>query len=157
MKKKILFFLIVIIILILILFLYFKINYKKNKKTNISTSSKEEFIINKLHYYSTANAISNTTNYQNPEWNLKVYQYTDIAIYLDRLNENVTEKNYIMNFEILNINDDIKELIMNGASSIEIKKKALQKDFTPLVIDGIQKVLDGFTTIEELNKKLVVF
>ena len=57
-----------------------------------------------MHYYSTANAISNTTNYQNPEWNLKVYQYTDIAIYLDRLNENVTEKNYIMNFEILNIN-----------------------------------------------------
>lgn len=98
MKKKILY----IIIIVLILVLFFHFFYKKNKKVNISMPN-DEFIINKLHYYSTANAISNTTNYQNPEWNLKVYQYTDVAIYFDRLNQKVTEENYIMNLELFDI------------------------------------------------------
>ena len=53
--------------------------------------------------------------------------------------------------------DDIKELIMNGASSIEIKRKALDEGYQPLIIDGINKVLLGNTTIEELDKKIVVY
>ena len=60
-------------------------------------------------------------------------------------------------FEILDITDDLKELIMAGASSIEIKRKALEGSYKPLVIDGIKKVLQGLTTIDELNKKLVVY
>ncbi len=58
-------------------------------------------------------------------------------------------------FEILEITDEIKELIMNGASSIEIRKLALTQNYEPLVIDGIRKVIDGITTLEELNKKLL--
>ena len=46
---------------------------------------------------------------------------------------------------------------MKGASSIEIKKKALEGSYEPLIIDGINKVLKGNTTIEELNKKLVLY
>jgi type II secretory ATPase GspE/PulE/Tfp pilus assembly ATPase PilB-like protein len=60
-------------------------------------------------------------------------------------------------FEILDITDDIKELIMNGASSIEIRKRALQENYKPLIIDGIQKVIDGKTNLEELNKKLLIY
>ena len=60
-------------------------------------------------------------------------------------------------FEVLPINDEIKELIMNGASSIEIRKQALKGSYKPLVIDGLHKVLDGDTTLEELNNKLVIF
>lgn len=60
-------------------------------------------------------------------------------------------------FEILDITDDIKELIMNGASSIEIRKKALEENYKPLIIDGIQKVIDGRTNLEELNKKLLIY
>ena len=60
-------------------------------------------------------------------------------------------------FEVLNIDDDIKEMIMDGKSSIEIRKKAMEKDYRPLIVDGINKILKGYTTLEELNKKLVIY
>lgn len=60
-------------------------------------------------------------------------------------------------FEILNVTEEIRELIVRGESSIEIRKKAIEQGFRPLVIDGIRKVLKGETTLEELNKKLVIF
>lgn len=60
-------------------------------------------------------------------------------------------------YEILDIDDDIKELIMNGASSIEIKKHALQGKYKPLCVDGINKVLEGITNLEELNRKILIF
>lgn len=60
-------------------------------------------------------------------------------------------------FEVLNIDDDIKELIMNGKSSIEIRKIAMEKDYRPLVVDGVIKVLNGETNLNELNKKLIIF
>lgn len=58
-------------------------------------------------------------------------------------------------FEVLNITDDIKEAIMNGKSSIEIKKEALENGYKPLIVDGINKVIKGYTTLEELNNKLL--
>ena len=60
-------------------------------------------------------------------------------------------------FEILDINEEIKELIMNGTSSIEIKKVALKSGYRPLCIDGIHKVLSGVTNLEELNRKILMF
>ena len=60
-------------------------------------------------------------------------------------------------FEILNVTDEIKEEIMTGKSSIEIRKKALEQNYKPLIVDGIRKVIDGYTTLEELNRKLLVF
>lgn len=60
-------------------------------------------------------------------------------------------------FEILNITEEIKELIVRGASSIEIRRKALEENYRPLVVDGIKKVIKGETTLEELNKKLLFF
>ena len=60
-------------------------------------------------------------------------------------------------FEILDITDEIKEEIMNGKSSLEIRKKALQQNYKPLIIDGIRKVIQGSTTLEELNKKLLFY
>ena len=60
-------------------------------------------------------------------------------------------------FEILDITDEIKEEIMNGKSSLEIRKKALEQNYRPLVIDGIKKVIQGYTTLQELNKKLLFY
>lgn len=60
-------------------------------------------------------------------------------------------------FEVLIINDEIKELISNNASSMEIRKKALEIGYEPLVIDGIRKVLNGITTLEEINDKLIIY
>ncbi len=60
-------------------------------------------------------------------------------------------------FEILNITEEIKELIVKGASTIEIREKALEQNYRPLIIDGINKVLKGHTTLEELNKQLIIY
>ena len=60
-------------------------------------------------------------------------------------------------FEILDITEEIKELIVKGAPSTEIRKKAIEQNYRPLVIDGIKKVIKGETTLEELNKKLLFF
>lgn len=60
-------------------------------------------------------------------------------------------------FEVLDLTDEIKEAIMEGKSSLEIRRLALQQNYQPLVIDGIRKVINGYTTLEELNKKLLIF
>lgn len=60
-------------------------------------------------------------------------------------------------FEILNLDEETKKLIMNGASSIEIRKCALKGTYRPLLVDGINKVVKGITTLDELNRKLRVF
>ena len=60
-------------------------------------------------------------------------------------------------FEILNITDNIKEAIIKGEPSSEIRKIALQEGYRPLIIDGIKKVTNGITTLEELNNKLLFF
>lgn len=48
-------------------------------------------------------------------------------------------------FEVLTIDDEIKELISRDASSMEIRKKALESGYKPLLIDGLKKVVDGMT------------
>ena len=58
-------------------------------------------------------------------------------------------------FEILNVTDKIKSQIMDGMSSIQIKEEAVKEGYKPLIVDGIRKVIERHTTLEELNKKLL--
>ena len=60
-------------------------------------------------------------------------------------------------FEILDLTDELKEMIMSGKSSLEIRQEALKHNYKPLLIDGINKVIEGKTTLEELNKKLLIY
>ena len=60
-------------------------------------------------------------------------------------------------FEILDINDEVKELISRDASTMEIKKKALEFEYKPFVVDAMSKVLDGITTLDEVNKELIIY
>lgn len=60
-------------------------------------------------------------------------------------------------FEVLNITDEIRELIVNGASSIEIRNNALLGTYKPLIVDAINKVLDGITNLNEVDRKLVIY
>lgn len=60
-------------------------------------------------------------------------------------------------FEVLILNDQLKEMIANNASSLEIKKAAQIYEYKPMVIDGLNKVVNGITTLTELNKKLMLF
>ena len=60
-------------------------------------------------------------------------------------------------FETLDVTEEIKELIVTGASTIDVRKKALEQNYRPLVVDGINKILKGETTLEELNRQLILY
>ena len=53
-------------------------------------------------------------------------------------------------FEIMVLNGKLKNLILKTYDSNLIKKEALNHNMITLRQDGIQKVLDGITTIEEV-------
>lgn len=60
-------------------------------------------------------------------------------------------------FEILVFNDQLRELISQGESTLKIKEEAMKYGYRPLIVDGIEKVLAGITNIEELNRKLRIY
>lgn len=60
-------------------------------------------------------------------------------------------------FEVLCFDDMIKHMIASGASAIEIRKYAMeQAGYKPLIVDAANKCLQGITTIEEIEKKIVI-
>lgn len=60
-------------------------------------------------------------------------------------------------FEVLCIDDYLKDMISEGKSSIEIRDYAIKNtDYKPMVVDGINKVLQGITTIEEIKNKITI-
>ncbi|MFC1855792.1 GspE/PulE family protein [Thermodesulfobacteriota bacterium] len=53
-------------------------------------------------------------------------------------------------YEVLTINDDIRHEILKKSDSATIRNTALKDGFKPLREDGIAKVFEGITTIEEI-------
>ncbi len=60
-------------------------------------------------------------------------------------------------FEVLLLNDEIKSLIVDNKPTVEIRKKALEEGYVPLVVDGVNKILEGITNLQELNNKLALY
>ncbi|MGN1301933.1 MAG: GspE/PulE family protein [Clostridia bacterium] len=60
-------------------------------------------------------------------------------------------------FEILELNDELKEEIIKNESTLEIKKKALEYGYKPFIVDAMDKVIYGQTTLDEVNRKLIIF
>lgn len=60
-------------------------------------------------------------------------------------------------FEVLKIDDELRALIVNNESTVQIRDKALENGYVPLVVDGINKVINGITNLEELNNKLAIY
>jgi len=59
-------------------------------------------------------------------------------------------KGRIALYEIMRVKDELKELILQGASASDIKKEAIRLGMVTLRQSGIQKVLDGTTSIDEI-------
>ena len=57
--------------------------------------------------------------------------------------------------EVLTINDAMRDQIASNASIVEMEQEAIKLGFKSLRYDGILKVLQGLTTIEEINKATV--
>jgi len=53
-------------------------------------------------------------------------------------------------YEVMPIGEELRELILQGASSDEIKKKVMSLRMKTLRMSGLQKVKEGVTTVEEV-------
>ena len=51
-------------------------------------------------------------------------------------------------YEVMEVDDEIRELVLVGASSLELKKKAIQQGMITLRRSGLTKVALGMTTLE---------
>ncbi|HXF42909.1 MAG TPA: type IV-A pilus assembly ATPase PilB [Pyrinomonadaceae bacterium] len=59
-------------------------------------------------------------------------------------------------YEVMEINDDLRELIIIGASAIELRRKAIETGMITLRESGLCKIREGITTIEEVVKETVL-
>lgn len=55
-------------------------------------------------------------------------------------------------FEVLLIDDEIEKFILTSPSIVALKEKAIKKGMTTIKQSGLIKVLEGITTIEEVNR-----
>jgi len=53
-------------------------------------------------------------------------------------------------YEVMPVGEDIRELILEGASAIEIRKKAIAGGMKTLRMSGLTKLKEGGTTVEEI-------
>jgi type IV pilus assembly protein PilB len=58
--------------------------------------------------------------------------------------------------EVMGIDDDLRELILSGGSSIDIKRRAIENGMITLRRSGLVKIKDGVTTIEEVVRETVL-
>jgi type IV pilus assembly protein PilB len=59
-------------------------------------------------------------------------------------------------YEVMEINDELRELILVGASALELKKKALDLGMIMLRRSGLIKIAAGLTTLEEVLRETVL-
>ncbi|PYT07893.1 MAG: type IV-A pilus assembly ATPase PilB [Acidobacteria bacterium] len=58
-------------------------------------------------------------------------------------------------YEVMDISDDIRELILSGASSIELRRRAVEEGMVTLRGSGLQKLREGVSTVEEVVRETV--
>jgi type IV pilus assembly protein PilB len=58
-------------------------------------------------------------------------------------------------YEVMEITEELRELILVGASGLELRRKAIDDGMITLRMSGLRKVKDGVTTIEEVVRETV--
>ena len=58
-------------------------------------------------------------------------------------------------YEVMEVDDELRELILVGASALELKKKAIERGMITLRRSGLIKAMTGQTTLEEVARETV--
>jgi type IV pilus assembly protein PilB len=58
-------------------------------------------------------------------------------------------------YEVMEIGEELRELILVGASAIELRRKAIEAGMITLRGSGLRKITDGVTTVEEVVRETV--
>ena len=169
-SKKILKF-IVFMLLVILLSVLIKINYTDAQRKvalentiadMASLNSKQTFSIDKIYLYSSANATNNET--KKSMWNLNVYQFTDIALYIsgnaNNKGQNTIKELYIDNVKFDSLNAGTPNL--HYKNLFEFGKFNLEKDYLitdrlnyevvePAKVDSRSNTIDNSINVETAN------
>jgi type IV pilus assembly protein PilB len=58
-------------------------------------------------------------------------------------------------YEVMDVSEALKELILVGASGLELRRKATEEGMLTLRQSGLRKIKEGVTTIEEVLRETV--
>jgi type IV pilus assembly protein PilB len=58
-------------------------------------------------------------------------------------------------YEVMEITEEVRELVLVGASALELRRKAVEEGMITLRNSGLRKVKEGVTTIEEIVRETV--
>ena len=58
-------------------------------------------------------------------------------------------------YEVMEVTEELRELILVGASSLELRRKAVEEGMLTLRMSGLRKVKDGVTTVDEVVRETV--
>jgi type IV pilus assembly protein PilB len=58
-------------------------------------------------------------------------------------------------YEVMEVTEELRELILVGASALELRRKAVDEGMITLRNSGLRKVKEGVTTIEEIVRETV--
>ena len=58
-------------------------------------------------------------------------------------------------YEVMEVTDELRELILVGASALELRRKAVEEGMLTLRQSGLRKVKEGVTTIDEVVRETV--
>jgi type IV pilus assembly protein PilB len=59
-------------------------------------------------------------------------------------------------YEVLLFSDEIRDMILSGASSIELKRKAVEEGMVSLRMAGLGKIREGVTTLDEVLRETIL-
>jgi type IV pilus assembly protein PilB len=59
-------------------------------------------------------------------------------------------------FEVMEVTEDVRELILSGSTAVELRRKAIEEGMITLRQSGLQKIREGATTIEEVARETVL-
>ncbi|HLG17582.1 MAG TPA: type IV-A pilus assembly ATPase PilB [Blastocatellia bacterium] len=58
-------------------------------------------------------------------------------------------------YEVMEVTDELRELILVGASGLELRRKAIDEGMLTLRQSGLEKIRQGYTTVEEVLRETV--
>ena len=64
-------------------------------------------------------------------------------------------KGRIALYEVMEVNDDLREMILVGASTLELRRSAIEHGMLTLRASGLRKIAAGQTSVEEVLKETV--
>ena len=55
-------------------------------------------------------------------------------------------------YEVMEITEELKEFVLNGASAVELKREAIRGGMSTLRRSALNKLLEGVTTLSEVYR-----